>query len=90
MPDTDLAMRLAVEGTYLVVLLSAPPMLAAALTALIVSLVGKMTKVHDATLGNVPKALAGLIALLIAAPWIAKQVVEFGRLVLLAIPELTL
>lgn len=67
------------EGLYLVVITSAPPVLASMLVGLIVSIIQATTQVQEKTLTFVPKVVAVFATLAITGPWIGAQLVRFTR-----------
>ena len=76
------------EGLYLVLLVSAPPLVVSLVVGLVVSLLQATTQLQDHTLGFVPKLVAVLATLAITGPWIGGQLARFTRLLLQAIPLL--
>ena len=88
MGATDLILRVVREGLLLVLLLSAPPLLASLVVGLLVSVVQAATQVQEATLGFVPKLITVFAVLAATAPWIGAQLVRFGQAVLALLPAL--
>jgi flagellar biosynthetic protein FliQ len=76
------------EGLFLVLLVSAPPIIASLVVGFLVSLVQATTQLQDQTLSFVPKVIAVLVSLVIAGPWIGNQLIRFTQVVLQAIPLL--
>jgi flagellar biosynthetic protein FliQ len=76
------------EGLYLVLLLSAPPVLAVLVVGTASAFLQTATQVRDTSLSTVPKVAAGLVALAIAGPWIGAQVLRFTHSVLEAVPRI--
>ena len=74
------------EGLFLVLLVSAPPVLASLAVGLLVSLFQATTQIQDQTLTFVPKLVAVLISLTIAGPWIGGQILRFTQVVLQGFP----
>ena len=68
------------NALFLVVLVSAPPILASLVVGLIVSVLQATTQLQDQTLSFVPKALAVMFTLALAGPWMGSQLVNFSRL----------
>jgi flagellar biosynthetic protein FliQ len=89
MTSADYLLRVAREGLYLAVLLSAPPVLASLAVGLVISLLQATTQIQEQTLTFAPKVVAVLVALVVAAPWIGAQLVRFTAAVLDAIPLIT-
>ena len=83
-PD-DVA-RLAREALWLVLLLSAPALLASLLSGLLVSLFQAVTQLQDSTLSFVPKMAAVFVALAVSGPWIGAELSRFTTLLWSALP----
>jgi flagellar biosynthesis protein FliQ len=67
------------EALVLVLLVSAPPLLAALAVGLAVGVLQAATQVQEPTLGVVPRLAAALAALGIAGPWIGARVTRFAQ-----------
>jgi flagellar biosynthetic protein FliQ len=89
MTTADLLVRLAREGLFLAVLLSAPVVLAALLVGLFVSLVQATTQIQEQTLSFAPKLVAVMIALAVTGPWIGAQLVRFTGVLFDVIPRVS-
>jgi flagellar biosynthetic protein FliQ len=76
------------EALYLVLLVSAPPVLVSLVVGLLVSLVQATTQLQDPTISFVPKLVAVFATLAITGPWIGGQLVRFTQLVLQGFPLL--
>lgn len=76
------------EGLLLVILLSAPPLLASLLVGLVVGILQTATQVHEQTLMLVPKLLAVGIVLVAMGPALGAQLLRFSQALLLAIPAI--
>lgn len=74
------------EALFLMVLVSAPPVLASMVVGLLVGLFQAATQLHEATLSVVPKLAASALALAVAGPWIGVQVIRFTLALLRALP----
>ena len=72
-------LRIAREGLYLVLIASAPPVLASMVTGLVVSIFQATTQIQEQTLTFVPKLIAVFASLVIAGPWIGSQLLRFTR-----------
>jgi flagellar biosynthetic protein FliQ len=68
--------RQAVEVTLL---LSAPLLLAALVTGLIVSIFQAATQINEMTLSFIPKLVAMFVALVVAGPWMLTIMTDFMR-----------
>jgi type III secretion protein S len=66
------------NALMLVLLLSAPAVLSAALTGLIVSMFQAVTQIQDQTIGMAAKFLVVTISLFFSAAWIGTELYNFG------------
>ena len=76
--------RQAIEMTLI---LSAPLLLAALVIGLVISIFQAVTQVHEMTLAFVPKIIAVMLALLVAAPWMIDLLVNFTHNLFTNIPN---
>jgi flagellar biosynthesis protein FliQ len=74
------------EGLLLVLLLSAPPLLASVAVGLVVGVVQSATQLHDQTLAFVPKLVVVVLVLVAMGPVLSAELVRFTQSLLLAIP----
>jgi len=68
---------LAREALLLMVLASLPPIGASLAVGFLMSLAQAATSIQEQTLSVVPRLCAAVLALVIAGPWIADQLVRF-------------
>ncbi len=80
----DLVLRALREGLLLVLLLSAPPLLASLLVGFIVGVLQTATQIHDQTVAFVPKLVAVVAVLLVLGPALGGQLLRFTQAVLAA------
>jgi type III secretory pathway component EscS len=83
-----LVLRAAREGLVLVLLLSAPPLLASLVTGFVVGVFQAATQIQDHTLGFVPKLGVVLLVLAAMGPVLGAELVRFTQTLLLAFPAL--
>ena len=76
------------EGLLLVLLLSAPPLLASLAVGLLVGVLQAATQIQDHTLVFVPKLVAVVLVLVALGPLLGAQILRFTQAILLAIPAL--
>lgn len=81
-------LQVAREGLYLVLVVSAPPVLASMFVGLLVSILQATTQIQERTLTFVPKVVAVFAALAVAGPWIGSQLVRFTRTLFEGFPML--
>ena len=84
----DVVMRAVREGLILVLLVSAPALLASLVVGLVVSVLQAATQIQDPAVAYVPKLVAVLLVLLVSGPLLGAQVVRFAQALLLAIPTI--
>lgn len=77
--------RQAVEVALLV---SAPMLLAALVTGLVISIFQAATQINEMTLSFVPKVVAMFIAMVVAGPWLLTVMTDFIRRLFESIPTL--
>ena len=74
------------QGLYLMLMVSAPVLLAVLVVGLVVSIFQAATQIHEATLSFVPKLIAAVAVLAIAGPWMLTSLVEYVQRTLQSIP----
>jgi flagellar biosynthetic protein FliQ len=84
----DLVLRTVREGLLLVLLVSAPPLLASLVVGVVVGMFQAATQIHDQTLVFVPKLVVVVLVLLALGPVLGAQIVRFTQALLLAIPSI--
>jgi flagellar biosynthetic protein FliQ len=85
--DTQLVFNSVQQGMYLMVIVSAPMLLAMMLIGLLVSIFQAATQIQEATLTFVPKVLGAIAVLSIAGPWMLTTLVEYLQRTLQSIPS---
>jgi len=65
-----------------------PILLASLVVGLAVSMLQSVTSIQEQTLSFVPKLLAIALVLVIAAPWILRQLMQFTIMYILRIPQM--
>jgi len=85
--STDLIMGIAAETMKVTLLVSAPILLVGLIVGIVVSVFQAVTQVHEMTLTFVPKIVAVMLALLVAAPWMLDMLVNFTRNLFSNIPN---
>jgi flagellar biosynthetic protein FliQ len=84
----ELVLRAVREGLLLVLLVSAPPLLASLAVGLVVGVLQAATQIQDQTLVFVPKLVTVVLVLIALGPLLGAQLLRFTQAVLLAIPAL--
>ena len=69
-------------------LVISPILLVSMVVGLVVSLVQSVTSIQEQTLSFVPKLLAIALVLVVAAPWILRQLMQVTIMFILRIPQM--
>ncbi len=75
------------QALFLTLILTAPPVAAAMLIGLVISLIQATTQVQEQTLTFVPKLVAVMLALVLVGPWTMAQLVNFAQSLLDSFPS---
>jgi flagellar biosynthetic protein FliQ len=84
--NPDLVVNLVQQALQTTILVSAPLLLAALVTGLIVSVFQAATQINEMTLSFIPKLLAIFAVAALAGPWMLGLMVDFTRRLYTAIP----
>jgi flagellar biosynthetic protein FliQ len=85
-PDT--VMTIAQRALEMTVLLAAPLLLVALSIGLLVGIFQAATQINEMTLSFIPKLIGMATAIVIAGPWMLKQLVSYTRMLIESIPSL--
>ncbi len=75
------------EAIRLAILLSAPLLGVGLVVGLLIAVLQATTQIQEMTLSYVPKILAVLLALLVAAPWMLDKMSYFTTQIIASIPQ---
>jgi type III secretion protein S len=81
------AIQFTKEALWLVLLLSGPPVAAAALVALVVAIAQAVTQIQEQTLQHLLKFVAVVVALFVSAPLLGGALYHFADRLLLDFPN---
>ena len=84
--NEDFILQVVREGLFLVLLVSAPAVLASLVVGLLVSVFQATTQLQDQTLSFVPKLVAVLLVLAVTGAWMGTQLTRFTETLLRAVP----
>jgi flagellar biosynthesis protein FliQ len=85
-PDTVITVgQRALEMTLM---LAAPMLLVALLVGLLVGIFQAATQINEMTLSFIPKLIGMATALVVAGPWMLKELVSYTRTLIESIPSL--
>ncbi|MGQ7848484.1 flagellar biosynthesis protein FliQ [Granulosicoccus sp. 3-233] len=86
-PDT--VIDLGRDALTTTVMLSAPLLLAALLTGLVVGLFQAATQINEQTLSFIPKLLSMVIVLIATGPWLLQTILDFtSQLIVETVPRI--
>jgi flagellar biosynthetic protein FliQ len=86
--NADTVVNLVQQGLEVTIMISAPLLLTALVTGLIVSVFQAATQINEMTLSFIPKLLAIFAVMVVAGPWILNVMVDFTRRLFQSIPSL--
>jgi len=81
-------LSIAQQALQVTLLLAAPPLLAALLTGLLVSVFQAATQINEMTLSFIPKLLAIFVVLVLFGPWMLSILLDYIRELFNGIPGL--
>jgi flagellar biosynthesis protein FliQ len=82
----ELVINLVQQALETTILVSAPLLLAALVTGLVVSVFQAATQINEMTLSFIPKLLAIFVVAVLAGPWMLGLMVDFTRRLFSTIP----
>jgi flagellar biosynthetic protein FliQ len=85
-PETVLT--IAQRALEMTMMLAAPLLLVALLIGLLVGIFQAATQINEMTLSFIPKLVGMAAAMVIAGPWMLKQLVSYTRMLIESIPSL--
>ncbi|MBI5420128.1 MAG: flagellar biosynthesis protein FliQ [Deltaproteobacteria bacterium] len=84
----DLVTEIIRKALYVVLLCSAPMLLASLIVGVLLSIFQTVTSIQEPTLVFVPKIVSVFLALAIFFPWITNTFLDFARWIFEALPTL--
>ncbi|AEF46161.1 flagellar biosynthesis protein FliQ [Serratia plymuthica] len=81
-------MALGTEAMKVALALSAPLLLAALVSGLVVSLLQAATQINEMTLSFIPKILAVVATIVVAGPWMLNLLLDYMRTLFSNLPNL--
>jgi flagellar biosynthetic protein FliQ len=85
-PET--VMTIAQRALEMTLMLAAPLLLVALVVGMLVGIFQAATQINEMTLSFIPKLIGMAAAMLIAGPWMLKQLVSYTRMLIESIPSL--
>ncbi|HEY0708544.1 MAG TPA: flagellar biosynthesis protein FliQ [Polyangia bacterium] len=87
-PAFDVVIRSIREGLILVLILSAPPLLASLVVGFVVGIFQAATQIQDQTVSFVPKLVVVVLIIIAVGPIMGAQLLRFMQTALAAMPTL--
>ena len=81
-------LTIAQQALFVTLLMAAPPLLAALLLGLVVSVFQAATQINEMTLSFIPKLLAIFVVLVLFGPWMLGIVLDYIRELFTGIPAM--
>ncbi len=85
-PET--VMTIGRQALEMTMLLAAPLLLVALAIGLLVGILQAATQINEMTLSFIPKLIGMAVALLVAGPWMLRELVSYTRTLIESIPSL--
>lgn len=85
-PET--VMTIGRQALEVMMLVSAPMLLAALAAGLLVSIFQAATQINEMTLSFIPKLVVAFVSMVVFGPWMIEQLVDFTRRLITSIPQL--
>jgi flagellar biosynthetic protein FliQ len=85
--DASQVFSIGQQALWLLLMVSAPVLVAVLVVGLVVSVFQAATQINEATLSFVPKIVAAVVVLGIAGPWMMTTLVEYLQRTLQSIPS---
>jgi flagellar biosynthetic protein FliQ len=86
--SSDLAVQVARDALFMVMLISAPMLGLGLLVGIAVSIFQATTQIQEQTLSFIPKIIAVFAAIIIFGPWILRLMVDYTREIFLTLPQM--
>lgn len=84
--NPESVMTIGQQALQLTIMVSAPPLLAALIIGLIVSVFQAATQINEMTLSFIPKLLGMFVVLIIAGPWMLGLLLDYMTRLYSSIP----
>ena len=84
----EYVVHLGQQAIYLMLMVSAPMLIAGLVVGLGISILQAVTQIHEVTLTFIPKILVVSLALMVALPWMIQKLLDFMVSLMQQIPGL--
>lgn len=79
--------QLAYQGLYLILILSAPPILISMAFGILVAVIQAATQIQEQTLSFTVKLIAVIFTIMYMGGWLGGQIMQFAKNILLNFPK---
>lgn len=79
--------QLAYQGLYLILILSAPPILISMTFGILVAIIQAATQIQEQTLSFTVKLIAVILTIMYMGGWLGAQIIQFARHILFNFPK---
>jgi flagellar biosynthesis protein FliQ len=84
----EYVVHLGQQAIYLMLMVSAPMLIAGLVVGLGISILQAVTQIHEVTLTFIPKILGVSLALVVALPWMIQKLLDFMIMLMQQIPAI--
>lgn len=84
----EYVVHLGQQAIYLMLIVSAPMLIAGLVVGLGISILQAVTQIHEVTLTFIPKILVVSLALVVALPWMIQKLLDFMIMLMQQIPAI--
>ncbi len=88
--DAQMVLTIGQEALWMLMMISAPVLMAVLVVGLLFSLFQAVTQINEATLAFVPKLLVAVAVFALAGPWMLSMLVDYIRRTFEAIPAIVM
>lgn len=84
----EMVLDIGIDAGKVIVLLSAPPLLAGLVIGLVIGLIQAATQIQEMTLSFIPKLIGVGLALILTGPWLLSLIIDYVTRLYEGIPAL--
>lgn len=86
--DSNTVLTIGQEAMKVMMLITAPLLLAGLVTGLLVGMVQAATQINEMTLSFIPKLIVVAVVLMATGPWMLQMLIEYTRQLMQQVPSL--
>ena len=84
--DADMVMTIGRQSMEVTILLAAPILLSSLVVGLIIAMFQAITSINEMTLTFVPKLMVVAVVMMVAGPWMIRQITGFTQRLVESVP----